>query len=340
MYNNIHPSAGNLQNASLIEIVNSFRDKKIAVIGDAILDVYWYGDINRISSEAPVPIVEIIEKGVHLGGAANVAMNIRTMGAEAILCTVIGDDTAGDHLINLMKNVGLSVEGIIRSNNRVTTVKNRVISRNHQLLRFDEEIVNNISHEETEQLKKVFFNHLVENKINAVIFQDYNKGVLTEEIIHSSLSVCKNNGILTAVDPKERNFFAYSGATLFKPNLREIKHSLSPEFVVTSDISSLLEASKLLHHKINPKIIMVTLSEKGIFIFDGINSEVFPADVRLVADVSGAGDTVISIATLCLVAQADITTMARLSNLAASLACEKPGIVPVSAEQILSAIGV
>lgn len=313
-------------------LFEQFAGKKIAVVGDVMLDAYLKGGVHRVSPEAPVPIVSLEKEEDRLGGAANVALNLVALGAEAIICSVIGNDRDGNRLIEIMEEQGISAKGIVQSADRKTTVKTRVIGNNQQLLRIDSEQTDDIN--ETEQLLIVErIESLIHSGIDALIFEDYNKGVLTEAVIQKLIAICTKNEILTTVDPKKKNFFAYKGVTLFKPNLKELKEGLDVQFSMHEKADFEAAVSQL-ENRLNNQVTFVTLSELGVFIKDAVDKKYVPAHVRNIADVSGAGDTVISVATLCLTIGLPIQEIAEIANLAGGLVCEKSGVVSIEKEQL------
>jgi rfaE bifunctional protein kinase chain/domain len=320
------------------QLFNRFDTCRVLVIGDVMVDSYLIGKVDRISPEAPVPVVALKQRDNMLGGAANVALNIKSLGAEAILCSVIGNDKQGDILLDLMKKEGLKTEGIIRSNERITTTKFRIISNRMQMLRVDEEIDTDLNENDSNDLMDRISNLILEQQPDVIILQDYNKGVLSPEAIERASEIAAKNGIPVAVDPKKKNFTIYKGITLFKPNLKEINEGLKIE-VDPLSIESLQNASDILHKTQDIGLIMITLSEHGIFISSrnttGFDSKIIPAVMRSIADVSGAGDTVISVAALCLAEKTDPFLMAALSNLAGGLVCEQAGVAPVDKARLM-----
>ncbi|TNE70306.1 MAG: D-glycero-beta-D-manno-heptose-7-phosphate kinase [Bacteroidetes bacterium] len=316
-------------------IFGSFKSKRILIVGDVMIDAYLKGKVSRISPEAPVPIINLQAREERLGGAANVAMNIKAMGAEPILCTVVGDDGGADRFDRLLKNEGLTNEGIIRFADRVTAVKTRVIGNNQQLLRVDEEMIQNLSTEQEDQLvQKV--ESLIKKGVDALIFEDYNKGTLTAEVIRRLIEIAKENGVLTTVDPKFENFLNYTGVTLFKPNLKELSEGLGRLIEFSEDRSQFESAVAELENKLNNTYTFVTLSEHGVFMKDGDGKHYLPAHRRSISDVSGAGDTVIAVATLCLSAGLSGLEVAQIANLAGGLVCEHRGVVPIDRDRLLS----
>lgn len=317
-------------------VFSQFANKRIAILGDVMLDAYVIGSVTRISPEAPVPIVSLSKKENRLGGAANVALNIVSLGAEAIVCSIVGDDTEGEELIQIFDQEKVNSSGVVRSKSRKTTVKTRIIGNNQQLLRVDSEQINPISTEEENQLiQKV--SDLIHTGIDALIFEDYNKGVLTERVITEVLRLCKSANIPTTVDPKRDNFFAYKGVTLFKPNLKELKEGLNLHFDI-SNKEAFENAVLQLEEKLENENTFITLSEHGVFIKSPHEKIYIPAHIRNIADVSGAGDTVISVATLCLAIGLPIEKVAAYANLAGGLVCEKSGVVSIEKDQLIEEI--
>ncbi len=315
------------------DLFDRFSTKRVLVIGDVMVDAYLKGKVNRMSPEAPVPIVDLFEKDERIGGAGNVALNLAALGASPIICSVIGADSEGKRLIQLFKEANISTDGIYASSNRRTTVKTRVLSNNKQLLRIDSEDTSLISKEEETQLYQQI-ERIVEQGIDGIIFEDYNKGILTSHLISSVMILAKFHGIPTTVDPKKDQFFSYRGCTLFKPNLKELKEGLKIEFDFKNDKASFLKAVAQLEESLENEISFITLSEHGVFIQQ--DQPVFiPAHLRNIADVSGAGDTVIAVATLCLISGAEIHTIGAIANIAGGLVCEQPGVVSIEKEQLL-----
>ena len=319
------------------KVVEQFKTKRILVIGDVMIDAYVRGTVNRISPEAPVPIVSLQKDEDRLGGAANVAINLVSMGATAIICSVIGNDKSGEKMVTLLAENSISSEGLIFSADRQTTVKTRVIGNNQHLLRIDSEQTDDITaSEENELVLKV--KEILNQQVDAIIFEDYNKGVLTERVIQQIIEFANSKNIPTTVDPKNKNFFAYKNVTLFKPNLKELKEGVGMKFSFT-DLPNFEKAVEVLEGKLSNTISFVTLSEHGVFIKDKNNKHYIPAHIRNIADVSGAGDTVISLATLCLTAGLSIKEIAEIANLAGGLVCEKSGVVSIDKDLLIEEVG-
>ncbi|MCD6066130.1 MAG: ADP-heptose synthase, bifunctional sugar kinase/adenylyltransferase [Bacteroidetes bacterium] len=316
------------------ETFKSFNELNVLIIGDVMVDSYMWGKVNRISPEAPVPIVAIESKERRLGGAANVALNIQAMGANPILCSVIGIDYEGQIFLDLLKNQKLSQKGILKSRTRITTNKTRVIGNNHQILRVDEEVEEDISISETDQLLQLILFILQHDKIDVIIFEDYNKGLITQKLIRSVVDIAKKRNIPIAVDPKKKNFMNYKGVTLFKPNLKELKEGLKMDFD-PDNIKELQKAVSSFRVKQKITTALITLSERGVYTNSRTIKEVLPAHIRKIADVSGAGDTVISVAALCLALELHPVLTAALANLAGGLVCEQVGVAPIDKQQLL-----
>lgn len=319
----------------LINLFDVFNTKNVLIIGDVMIDSYIWGKVDRISPEAPVPIINVKNREDRLGGAANVALNIKSLGANAILCSVVGDDKNADLFFDLLDQDQLSTQGIIRSDKRITTKKTRVIGHHQQLFRVDEELDTNIDSDTTNKLLEKFNNIITKQKIDVIIFEDYDKGVLNEFLIKSIIDKAKELNIQVVVDPKKRNFFAYNGVNLFKPNLKELKEGLKIDFDVT-DKNALINAANLLKDKINARTVMITLSEQGVLVCDNHSNKIIPAHIRNISDVSGAGDTVISVVALALSSNMNVMEAAELANLAGGLVCEKVGVVPINKSELLN----
>jgi rfaE bifunctional protein kinase chain/domain len=323
-----------MDSKQLHQLFTSFNKLNVLIVGDVMLDSYVWGSVNRISPEAPVPIVASQKRENRLGGAANVALNIKAMGAKPILCSVIGNDSNGKLFAQLIKKEQLSSEGIITVEDRPTTSKTRIIGNHHQMLRIDEEVTTTITDAQSKKLFQLISKIISSKKIDALIFEDYDKGVLSKNLIEELIKLAKKNSIPTSVDPKKNNFLTYKNVTLFKPNLRELKEGLKLE----TDLSvskNLKNAIHQLTKTLNCSICLITLSERGIYMAQGKNEYWLPAHVRTISDVSGAGDTVIAVATLCLAAKSSLEFMAALANLAGGLVCEKLGVVSVDKQQLL-----
>jgi rfaE bifunctional protein kinase chain/domain len=311
-------------------IFTGFNSKRLLIVGDAMIDAYMWGKINRISPEAPVPVVEVKKHENRLGGAANVALNLKSLGATPILCSVIGNDSKGVLFEKLMHDANLSTEGLLTSKKRRTTLKTRVISENKHQLRVDEEDTHPIT-VETQFLKLI--KELI-NNIDVIILQDYNKGVLTPKVITAVIEIANAKSIPTIVDPKKKNFNFYKGCTIFKPNLVEIKSGMNIDFNA-DNVSEIEKISAELRSLLSAKGVLLTLSARGICINSKEKFTLTPAFKRNIIDVSGAGDTVISVAALSLASNMDLTDISVLSSLAGGIVCEEVGVVPINKEKLL-----
>jgi rfaE bifunctional protein kinase chain/domain len=319
----------------LEQLFEEFNGMKVLVIGDVMIDAYLWGKVDRISPEAPVPVVQVKERENRLGGAANVALNLMSLGAVPIICSVIGQDEKSTLFDELLVKRGFSSDGIFKSDARVTTVKTRVISGGHHLLRVDEESTKELNASDEKAFialcKKVISAHA----IDVIIFEDYNKGVLTKNVIEAISVFAKIKNIPTTVDPKKEHFFDYQGVTMFKPNFKELVEGVKVEVEKADDVG-ILSAIKTLEKALNNQISLVTLSERGVLVKEGENVILISAHSREILDVSGAGDTVISVASLALAKKCSPSVIAALSNLAGGLVCEKVGVVPINKAILLS----
>ncbi len=315
-------------------LFEKFNDLTILIIGDVMIDSYYWGKVDRISPEAPVPIVAVQKKESRLGGAANVALNVKAMGATPILCSVIGADDDGNELIQLTKDNNQTAEGLLQSLNRRTTKKTRIIGNNHQMLRIDGEDLHALSSAEEEMFFEKIQLILKTRKVDAIIFEDYDKGCITPTLIQKVVQLANEKSIPTTVDPKKNNFTEYHGVTLFKPNLKELKEGLKVEFNHKNQ-QELEAVIDQLESKIGNKNTLITLSELGVFINSPKSKHHIGAHHRDITDVSGAGDTVISVATLCLALKQEPEMIAELSNLAGGLVCENVGVVPIEKTDLL-----
>ncbi len=313
-------------------LFKEFENIKVLVLGDTMLDAYFYGSVNRISPEAPVPIVNLRSKERRLGGAANVALNLKAMGAHPIICSIKGNDKDGKHLKNLMIENKLNSDCLFNDYRRSTTVKTRIIGNNHQLLRIDEEETQDID----KTLEDLIFNTIKEmiKTIDVLIFQDYNKGLLTKSLISRVIELCKSNKVPMVVDPKFDNFFEYQGVTLFKPNKKELMQAENINSPL--NLKEVKELAGSIREKLGADKVMTTLSEDGIYIVGKNNSIHLPAHERKIVDVSGAGDSVLSVAALCVACGVSNEVTAALSNLAGGIVCEKVGVVPIDKDLLFT----
>ncbi|HYJ37117.1 MAG TPA: bifunctional ADP-heptose synthase [Chitinophagaceae bacterium] len=317
-----------------VKLFREFSDLKAGVIGDVMLDTYWWGNVDRISPEAPVPVVSLKKKEHRLGGAANVALNVKALGAKVAIFSIIGSDDEGGVLERLFKEEGISTDYLLNSTKRITTSKSRIISRNQQMLRLDAEIIKDLDQADEERLINAVAKFIETEKPQVMIFEDYNKGVLTPEVISRVIELCNQKNIPTAVDPKRKNFFAFREASIFKPNLKEVKEAFN---LIDDPIDKpILESiHKKLKAELSHSISLITLSERGIFYEEGNSSQIIPAHIRNIADVSGAGDTVIAVASLVYAATKNTELMAEIANLAGGIVCEEVGTVAIDKSKLL-----
>lgn len=311
---------------SVSELINGFSRLKVLIIGDLMIDSYTWGRVSRISPEAPVPVVNVIRRESRLGGAGNVVLNIASLGATAVICSVIGDDAPGRELQKIILDANLSTDGLIVEPSRMTTVKERIIAGSQQVVRVDSETENPISLSSQQALLALIKDSM--SDVDVIIFEDYDKGVLSAELIQSVISMAKENNIPTVVDPKRKNFFAYQGATLFKPNLHELRDGLG---LMPTDFDADHLAETVRKFKVSQEFtgVFVTLSERGVYIDFENDQHLIPAHIRQISDVSGAGDTVISIAACVLALGGSTEQIASLANLGGGLVCESLGVVPI-----------
>lgn len=323
-----------MESKDLKKIFDLFGKQRVLIIGDIMLDVYYWGEVSRISPEAPVPIVAVRQKESRMGGAGNVAINIQAMGATPLLCSVIGDDSNGERLIKILKEKKLPTEGIIVSDDRPTTTKTRIISSNHHIVRIDDETDEYIGDKQTKKLLEQIQKFIEGGKTDVIIFEDYDKGVISAELIKKVVALAKKHKIPTVVDPKKRNFTAYNEVTLFKPNLKELREGLGVD-VQPADIKHVQLVTEQLRKKQKIENVLVTLSEHGVYINSEKEKKLVPAHIRNISDVSGAGDTVVSVAALCCALHLSPYETAYLSNLAGGQVIEKVGVAAVDKKQFL-----
>lgn len=321
-------------NVDLEKLFADISKMKVAVIGDVMLDTYWWGNVERISPEAPVPVVAVGRREKRIGGAGNVALNVEELGASVALLTILGDDDDGVQLKKLLQEKNIDTRFVLESKKRITTNKIRIISRNQHMMRLDAENTSDLDEADEEKLQNQIEKYIFSEKPNVVILEDYNKGILTKNIISNTISFCKKNDIPTTVDPKRKNFFCYRGASLFKPNLNEAITGLNllPDEISTELLS---EIHVQLKEKLNHSISLITLSERGIFYQQDDTKKVIPSHRRNIADVSGAGDTVIAVASLIYAATKNIDLTAAIANIAGGIVCEEVGTVAINKEKLM-----
>lgn len=316
------------------QLFAGFSKVKVAVIGDLMLDTYWWGNVERISPEAPVPVVAVSKREKRIGGAGNVALNVQALGASVAVLSILGDDEDGYWLKQLLQENNIDTRFILESKKRITTNKIRIISRNQHMMRLDAETTEDIDENDEEKLNNLIEKYIVTEKPDVIIFEDYNKGILTKNIIANTILICNDNNVITAVDPKRKNFFCYQKATLFKPNLAEVYAGLNllPEIISEDSLSNIhLQLKEKLDHSIS----LVTLSEKGIFYQQDNLKNLVPSHRRNITDVSGAGDTVIAVAAMIYAATQNIELAAKMANIAGGIVCEEVGTVAIQKERLL-----
>lgn len=314
-------------------LFENLAGKRVAVVGDLMLDRYFWGSVARISPEAPVPVVEVESESTRLGGAANVANNIASLGGTPVLVGVVGQDDSGRALTSIVADSGFPGEGILVDASRPTTVKTRVIANHQHVVRVDREVKQEI--EQGIQAKILDVMKRSAASLDAIIIEDYNKGVVTKDLIHEIVEFSRKHKIIVTVDPKFNNFFEYKQVTVFKPNRKETEEALG---VRLNDEASVEKAGRSLIEKLKAENVLLTLGERGMALFDGSgDSTHVPTAARKVADVSGAGDTVISTLTMALTAGATIKEAAMLANVAGGVVCGEVGIVPISVDALRQA---
>ncbi len=315
-------------------LFQSFSKIKVAVIGDVMLDTYWWGNVERISPEAPVPVVAVTKREERIGGAGNVALNVKALGAQVHVISMTGDDAEAEKLKGLFDEQGINTAYLLKTRSRQTTNKIRIIGRNQQMMRLDAEVTSALNKEDEKSLLDDFKKYLENETPHVVILEDYNKGVLSKEVITAVITLCKKNHVLTAVDPKRKNFFEYREVDIFKPNLHEAKEGLNL-LTDTVTLESMSHIHELLKKQLGHRISFITLSEKGVFYQEADHKRIIPTHVRSIADVSGAGDTVVAVASVVYAATKDVNLMAEMANIAGGLVCEEVGTVAINKDRLL-----
>ncbi|MGZ5252987.1 MAG: bifunctional heptose 7-phosphate kinase/heptose 1-phosphate adenyltransferase [Flavitalea sp.] len=316
------------------KLFEEFESIKVGVVGDVMLDTYWWGHVDRISPEAPVPVVALDKKEFRIGGAGNVALNLSCLGAQVQILSVIGTDDDGKILRDLFHSNNIRSEYLLESQGRITTSKTRIISRNQQMMRLDAEITRDLSVEDEILFIENVKQFIKKEQPKVIILEDYNKGVLTKNIIEQVIAMCKEHGVITTVDPKRKNFFTYRGVDIFKPNLKEVKDGLN---LLVEDVTleSLTDIHSKLKDQLDHNISFITLSEKGVFYEGDDKLRVIPSHLRSISDVSGAGDTVIAVASLVYATRKDVDLMAEIANIAGGLVCEEVGTVAIRKDKLI-----
>lgn len=310
--------------------IKNFKNKKVVVLGDLMLDRYFWGRVTRVSPEAPVPVVDIKSESYHLGGAANVASNLKSLGLETYLCGLVGDDEYGHKFVSLANQTGVNVDGVYIDTDRPTTVKTRVFGNNQQIVRLDTESIKTVSTNAERHILDIL--HEIKD-IACIVFSDYNKGCLSEIVIREIITQAKNNNIPILVDPKFNNFFEYSNVTMVKPNKKEAEVALNMKLDSVDEIN---KAGKILLKKLNVDNVLLTLGHDGMVLFEqNGNITRIATKARTVADVSGAGDTAIASFAASYVGGVDVKQASFIANIASGIVCEKPGIVSIEIDELL-----
>ncbi|MEX2115830.1 MAG: D-glycero-beta-D-manno-heptose-7-phosphate kinase [Bacteroidota bacterium] len=318
----------------LEQLFQGFSGKRIAVIGDLMVDRYFWGSVNRISPEAPVPIVDVKSQSTRLGGAANVANNVSSLGGIPIMIGVIGNDDGGHLLKKLIEESRFPTSGLVVEADRPTTIKTRVIAHHQHVVRIDHEVKDDISEAIQGQILKILRHELP--KLDAIILEDYNKGVVVGGLIKEIVALARSKGIIVTVDPKFNNFFEYNHVTVFKPNRKESEEALGRKL---NNRAAIEQAGQDILRRLDAENILLTLGEEGMSLFERSGTVTHVStQAKKVADVSGAGDTVISTLTICLAAGAGIKEASSLANIAGGVVCGEVGIVPIEKQSLLNAI--
>ncbi|MDT3739439.1 MAG: D-glycero-beta-D-manno-heptose-7-phosphate kinase [Candidatus Kapabacteria bacterium] len=314
-------------------ILSAAKNKVIAVIGDVMLDRYFWGSVTRISPEAPVPVIDVEDESLHLGGAANVAQNLKSLGLEPLLCGVLGNDNSGKNFIEIANQLGINPDGLFIDDGRPTTVKTRIIGNNQQIARIDREVRHDISQEGLAHIINLLSKI---DDLSGIIIEDYNKGTVTEKLIDSVISYAVSRNIPVYVDPKKANFFSFKGVTVFKPNRKEAQQALNLPLINDEDV---VNAGKKLLNLLECENVLITLGAQGMMLFEknGKISSVM-TNARHVSDVSGAGDTAIATLAASISGGASIGEASVMANFASGIVCEKPGIVSIEVDELIDCI--
>ncbi len=313
-------------------LFTEFKNQKIVVVGDLMLDRYIWGSVSKISPEAPVPVVEVERESHRFGGAANVVNNVKSLGAQVFPIGILGKDSGGELLTGLFKKEDISVEGLIYESQRNTTIKTRIIAHNQHVVRIDREVKSGVSKKTQDKILDILKDHL--NDADGLILEDYNKGLLTPRLIENIINLAREKEVKVLVDPKFDNFFAYKNSTLFKPNKKEIADKLGTKLKTRKDV---LKAGEKLQQRLNCEAVLITLGEKGMILIDrGGEPFTIPTKAVKVHDVSGAGDTVIATMAVLIATGANYREAAAISNYAAGVVCGEVGIVPIEYDNLLN----
>jgi len=315
----------------LIQYIDRFPRARILVVGDMMLDHYIWGNVSRISPEAPVPVVHVTKETVLLGAAANVVNNVHALGGSVRVCGVIGHDDAGRQLSHMLRAEGIHTDGLIVESGRPTTIKTRVIAHSQQVVRFDRETKDGIDRDTHRRIYDAVKQH-VDDGLDAIILSDYSKGVVTKELVRDIVKLTSKRDLIVSVDPKVNHFGIYSGVTILTPNTKEA--SLGSKIEIENE-NSLLKAGATLLKRLKCKAVLITRGEQGMSLFES-NGRIthIPTVAREVFDVTGAGDTVISTLTLAMAAGAPMVDAARLSNVAAGIVVAVVGTATVKPEDL------
>ncbi|MCX7956880.1 MAG: D-glycero-beta-D-manno-heptose-7-phosphate kinase [Endomicrobia bacterium] len=321
----------NINKNKLIKIIKNFNSKSILVVGDIMLDKYIWGEVERISPEAPVPVVDVKKETQSLGACGNVADNIVSVGAKAYVATIVGDDTYAEELRSIMLKKGIIIEGMFSDTSRPTTVKTRIVAQNQQVVRVDKESRLHINPSVFFQIKNYIED--IKSKIDAIIISDYGKGVITKSLLKFLINLAKKLDIPITVDPKIEHFLEYKGVTTLTPNLNEAILGIRLNKKPQTEEEIYLLGRKILN-KLKPEALVITRGPDGMTLFEKEKIYHIPTRAKEVYDVTGAGDTVISILTLCLASGADFVSSCEISNFAAGIVVGKVGTATVSIKEL------
>lgn len=317
----------------LQELFTRFRGRRIAVVGDLMVDRYYWGAVKRISPEAPVPVVEVDAESHRLGGAANVARNIQALGGEPVLVGLVGDDYNGKMLTAMLGEQGMTDAGVVVDPGRPTTIKTRIIAHQQHVVRVDQEskadCPEHLVHRIVDAVKYAI------HSLDGIILEDYNKGTVTRDVIREVIAVGRKYNKIITVDPKLKNFLEYRHVTVFKPNRRETEESIGGRLDTEADVE---RAGAKLLETLEAENVLITRGEDGMSLFTpGVTPRHIPSSAKHVHDVSGAGDTVISTITVAMAAGATFDEAAALGNCAGGVVVGKVGIVPITPEELAEA---
>jgi len=321
----------NVASKRLMKYIDRFPSTRTLVVGDVVLDHYIWGNVSRISPEAPVPVVNVTKESVLLGAATNVVNNVHTLGGKVSVCGVIGHDDAGRQLVHMLRAQGITTDGLIVEDGRPTTIKTRVIAHSQQVVRFDRETKVGIDRDTHRRIFE-YVRQQADSGLDAIVLSDYSKGVVTKELVRDIVKLARKRGIIVSVDPKVNHFGIYSGVTILTPNTKEASIGSKIEI---EDEKSLIKAGALLLKRLKCDAVLVTRGEHGMSLFErGGRVTHIPTVAQEVFDVTGAGDTVISTLTLAMAAGAGMVDAARLSNYAAGIVVGVVGTATVKPDEL------